>query len=118
MDAEKVCVSLEDIIRARAIQDLSPSESIAFVFSLKTAVRKELKGRLADPGLAADLAEFEARIDQTALFAFDIYCRCREKVSELRINEVKRSVAAVMKRIGVETEHEPDGGESMRGGSQ
>jgi hypothetical protein len=119
LDAEEICRHLEEIIKSRAIQDFSPSEAVAFIFSLKTAIRKELGDSLIEPCLAGEMIEFEARVDQVALFAFDIYCRCREKVSELRINEVKRSVAAVMKRIGVETEPiEPNGGEPMRGGSQ
>lgn len=122
-DAEKICGHLENIIKARAIQDLSPSESVAFVFSLKSAIRKELGDRLTDSRLAGELTEVEAQIDQVALFAFDIYCRCRETVAELRINEVKRGVAAVMKRIGVDADTDaaavkPIGGESMRGGGQ
>jgi hypothetical protein len=119
LDAEKICGHLESIVKARAIQDFTPSESIAFIFSLKSSIRKELGGSLADPGVAGEMTEIEAQIDQVALFAFDIYCRCREKVSELRINEVKRNVAAIMKRIGVESEPMTSNeGESVGGGSQ
>lgn len=116
LDAEELCGHLEKIIKTRAIQDFSPSEALAFIFSLKSAIRRELQTSLDEPPIAGAIVEFDARIDQVALFAFDIYCSCRDRVSELRINEVKRNVAAVMKRIGVESEPvKPNGGESMRG---
>ena len=56
-------------------------------------------------------------VDQIALFAFDIYTRCREKVAELRINEIKRGVSAVMARLGVDADP-PGSTDSRRGGSQ
>lgn len=124
MDAEEICGHLDAIIKVRAIQDLSPSQAVSFVFALKRAIREELGGEVARPDMAAELAGIDAQIDQIALFAFDIYTRCREKVSELRINEVKRSVAAVMEKLGVDadpsgqTPEVPGGGETMRGDGQ
>jgi hypothetical protein len=111
MSAEQVCACLDDIIKARAIQDLSPSQAVSFVFDLKRAIRKEIGGEIADPRTAAELAQIDAQIDQIALFAFDVYTRCREKVAELRINEVKRNVAGVMERLGVKMDPPADGDE-------
>jgi hypothetical protein len=111
MSAEQVCAHLDDIIKARAIQDLSPSQAVSFVFGLKWAIRREIGGEVAEPGMAAELAQIDAQIDQIALFAFDIYTRCREKVAELRINEVKRSVAGVMERLGVKPPEDEGAGE-------
>jgi hypothetical protein len=52
--------------------------------------------------------EFEAKIDRVALAAFDIFSQCREQVLELRINEVKRSVAWAVDRLNRrEVEPEP-----------
>lgn len=99
MEAEKVCRHLDDVLKIRAIQEFTPSRAVSFVFLLKKAVRAELGKAAGDPRLAAELAGFEEGIDQVALFAFDIYVRNREKVYELRINEVKRSVSAIMKRM-------------------
>ena len=84
---------LDEIIKIRAVQDFSPSQALSFVFLLKKAVRVELSGRTDNPQLSADLAEFESRIDQLALLAFEIYVNCREQVHNLRVQEVKRSVS-------------------------
>jgi len=99
MDPEKICRDLTDIIKIRAVQDFSPSEAVSFVFLLKKAVRGELGEEAGAPGLSAELAEFDAEVDQIALFAFDIFVRCREQVYALRVNEANRSVAGVMKRL-------------------
>ena len=104
IEAEKVCRHLDEIIKIRAIQEFSPSQAVSFVFLLRKAIRTDLD-ESARTLYSAELAEIDADIDQIALFAFDIYSRCREQVSDLRINEVKRSVAAVIQRF---TETEPD----------
>jgi hypothetical protein len=99
--------NLNEIIKIRAVQDFSPSQALSFVFLLKNAVRVEMGGKLDNPELLADLAEFESRIDQVALFAFDIYTNCREQVYNLRVDEVKRSVSAIMMRFN-RNEIKPD----------
>ena len=91
--------NLNEIIKIRAVQDFSPSQALSFVFLLKNAVRVELGGKINNPELLADLAEFESRIDQVALLAFEIYANCREQVYKLRVDEVKRSVSAIMTRF-------------------
>jgi hypothetical protein len=101
MDAEKVCGCLEEIIKIRSIQDFTPAQAVSFVFSLKPVVREELKGDL-DADLSAELVQFEARIDQLALFAFDVYVKCRERLYEIRVSEVKRSVSGLMRRLNRE----------------
>jgi hypothetical protein len=93
---EQICRHLDEMIRVRAIQDFTASEAVSFIFLLKRAVRQELAGEA--PGLGAELAKFDAEVDQVALFAFDIYTRCRGQVYELRINEVKRNVSAILER--------------------
>jgi hypothetical protein len=83
--------SLEEIIKIRAIQDFSPSEAVSFVFDLKGIVRDELGGELQASEVAADLPKLEFQIDRAALVAFDIFMKCREKLYELRLNEIKRT---------------------------
>lgn len=99
IEADRVCRHLDDVIRIRAIQDFAPSQAVSFVFLLKRAIREELGDDIREPRLAAELSGIDGEIDQVALFAFDIYTRCREQVCELRVNEVKRSVSAVMDRF-------------------
>jgi hypothetical protein len=103
MDAEKICSALEEIVKIRSIQDFTPAQALSFIFSLKQVIREELGGRL-DAARLAELAQFEAKIDQLALFAFDVYTKCRERLYEIRVSEVKRSVSGLMRRLNREEE--------------
>jgi len=79
---------LENIIKIRAVQDFTPSQSVSFVYLLKKIVRQELaRDKKSEMGQES-LAELDGRIDQVALMAFDFYMDCRERLHQIRINEV------------------------------
>ncbi|MBI5116467.1 RsbRD N-terminal domain-containing protein [Candidatus Poribacteria bacterium] len=101
---DKVSPFLDTIIRIRAIQDFSPSQGVAFVFSLKKAIREELKDEMRDEEVARELLALESRIDELALLSFDIYMKCREKVYELRANEVKNRTFKLLERANLISE--------------
>ncbi len=88
-DAADLCLHLEEIVKIRAIQEFTPSEAVSFVFLLKDTVRELFADELSVPGLRSELVAFEDRIDQLALFAFDIFVKWREKVYSLRVREIK-----------------------------
>jgi len=90
--------ALEAILRIRSVQDLAPSRAVGFVYRLRDAIRDELAAELASGALAAELAEIDARIERLAWLSFDIYVRLREQVSRLRQEELKRSVASLLRR--------------------
>jgi len=100
-DADEISACLEETIKIRAIQEFQPSQALAFVFSLKEAIRAELGREGNDPALGPGLADLDKRIDQAALGAFDLYMRHRSRVYELRINEVKRNIAVIAERAGL-----------------
>ena len=89
MDSEKLSASLDSIIRIRSVQDYPPSEAVSFVFLLKKAIREELGDDISDSQAYTDLLRFETRIDKLALLALDIFTRCREKIHEIRLKEVR-----------------------------
>ncbi len=91
IDPSRLSPHLEEIIKVRAIQDFSPSQAVSFIFQLKDAVREELGSELQETEAAADLMKLDSQIDQTALVAFDIFMKCREKLYELRLAEIKRT---------------------------
>lgn len=80
---------LDDIMKIKAVQEFTASQSIAFVFLLKQAIREELKHEILEHLLHEELLEFESKIDKIALLAFDIYMKCREKLYQLRVNELQ-----------------------------
>ena len=89
MNSVKLADSLDNIIKIRSVQDFSPSQAIAFVFLLKQAIREELEDEIQEQRILDELLAFESHIDKLALLAFDIYVRCREKIHEIRLNEVR-----------------------------
>ena len=104
MDREELQSHLDEIIRIRAVQQLTPAEALAFVFSLRSIVRDVVPEAEADPRHRGDLAEMDRKIDEVALSAFEIYAARREEVSELRIKEVKRQVSWVMGKMNQQDE--------------
>ena len=81
---------LDSIVRLRAIQDFAPSEAVSFIFMLKRIVRTTLGPELQKLNIAtADLEAFESAVDDLALYAFDLYMKCREKIYELKANEAR-----------------------------
>ncbi len=83
METDQIAPALDAIIRIRAVQDLSASQAVQFVFLLKPILRE-----LAPEHDQVLLGE---RIDQLALMAFDNYTRCREQLAEIRLSESRRS---------------------------
>ena len=90
-DRAELAIHLDTAIRLRAIQEFSPSEAVAFVFNLKGAVRRQLAKEIRKGGVSAEeLVEFEGRIDEAGLVAFDAYMGCREQLMRLRLDEVRK----------------------------
>jgi len=102
METDRVLAALDEIIRIRAIQDFSPSQALAFIFLLKNVIREELAKELRAGDLAAELLELESRIDGLALLGFDVYTKRREKLHEIRVNEIKKRVSGLMRRTGLD----------------
>jgi hypothetical protein len=107
MIPDTVSAFLDTIIRIRAIQDFQPSEALSFVFQLKKVVRQELGGEiLKSRELADELAAFESTIDDLALFSFDLYMKCREKIYELKANEARNMTFRLLQKARLIDEHQ------------
>ncbi len=85
MDPACIAPALNAIIRLRAVQDLTASQAVGFVFLLKPIVREF--------GPEHDTLRIEERIDRLALMAFDKYMQCREQLANIRLSESRRKVA-------------------------
>jgi hypothetical protein len=97
-DAHAARRGLEEILKIRAVQEMAPSEAVQFVFRLKAVVRSGLGPILQEEAARRELAELEASIDDTALAAFDLYVENRTRLTELRIEELKRNIPWVVGR--------------------
>ena len=97
-DGETLSHCLAEIVRIRSVQDMRPSTALSFLFLLKNVISRVLKNDLRKPSVARELEWVEKRIDSMALFTFDLYSRCRERVYEVRVNDIKRNVSSLLKR--------------------
>ncbi len=93
---EKISSCLDSIIRIRAVQDFKPSQAVAFVLQLKQIIKEELGNDHSD-----EMRILDNRIDEVTLLAFDIYSACRQKISEIRVNEVKSQVGKLLERANL-----------------
>jgi len=98
-DQEKIIEPLERIIKIRTVQEFSPAQATAFIFPLKNVIRGVLGEHIRENHLEDQLYALDCRIDRLALYAFDIYMQCREKLFEIRINQVKAGGFKLMERL-------------------
>lgn len=99
---------LDPIIRIRAVQNFTPSQATAFIFSLKTILRNTFKKELQDIQLFRELLAFESKIDALCLLAFNVYMECREKVYQIGANETRNRIFSAFKRAGLVTDTATD----------
>ncbi|WFS62980.1 RsbRD N-terminal domain-containing protein [Pseudodesulfovibrio thermohalotolerans] len=100
-DAGRIAVSLDRLIRIRAVQDFTPSQAISFVYLLKKLLRDEFFRPMKKNGTLDELLKFEAKVDNLAMMSFDIYCKSREEVFRFRVEEVKRTQSSLLRKAGL-----------------
>ena len=100
-EADQLSSPLEKILQIRSVQDFSPSQAVVIVSLLKKAIQEEMKGnKIEMNGMIEEWFDLESRIDQLSLMAFDIYAKYRERIYEIRINEIKRERDRAFQIIG------------------
>lgn len=92
---------LDPIIRIRAIQDFTPAKAISWIFELKDIIRDTLALRTSDGQRLEELSRLDRQIDQFSLLAFDIYMQCREKIYDLKANEMRARTYSAFSRAGL-----------------
>jgi len=111
MNREELLHALDGIIRIRAVQDFTPSEAVAFVFQLKAVIRDVLDAQLQGSERWDQLADLESRVDRVALLAFEKYTECREKLHEIRSQQIESGRTKLRERASVKSavpEHEEE----------
>jgi hypothetical protein len=102
MDTPTIDKAFADIVAVRAVQGLTVVQALGFVFRLRDIVRAELPD--------ADFVKLDERIDQFSLAAFAQFLACRERLSELRLNERLRAFGGPpLRRRDSKLPHRADG---------
>ena len=92
---------LDQIMKVRAVQDITPSGAVGFLFELKGVIRQQLKKDLAKIDESVDWQALDAKIDAMSMAGFDVYVDCREKINQIRVNEVRNLSYKAMKRANL-----------------
>ncbi|MFC1769525.1 RsbRD N-terminal domain-containing protein [Nitrospirota bacterium] len=105
---EAVAAALYPAIQVRAVQDYKPSEALFPVFILKEVVARELQGKGDDtPREAMD--EMHVIMDEISQIAFDIYMECRQKLFEVKEDELKRNLYMLLRKNDLVADNESSG---------
>lgn len=97
-DPEALRKALDPIIRIRAIQDFKPSKAVGFVFDLKILLRD------IRPEIKIDAHQWQLldrRIEEMALAAFDLFMECREKIYDLKADDIRERTYKAFARAGL-----------------
>ncbi len=105
VDPQKVQDALIELIQLRAIQKMSPSQAVGPLVQLKKIIKSEVfdfcyKENKDLKGYAKLFDEYfimEARIDSLFLMALDLYAVQKEKVFNLRVEEIHRNQSQVVR---------------------
>ena len=95
-----IAPALHNLIRIKAVQGFTPSDAVSIVLMLKHAVRDEL-ARSPHEFQGAEgtiLNELDPMIDELLCSCFDLYVECRQKLSEIKEEELKRNLYMLLKK--------------------
>jgi len=98
---------IDDIIRIRAVQEFKPSQAAGFFFNLKKIIRERLSREISKNNLYDELFEFEMSVDGACNVAFDIFMECREKIYELKANELRNWTYRIIENSGMVRKIQP-----------
>ncbi len=81
---EEILPSLENLVKIRAVQDISASKAVDFLFPLKKILREECGDKMMEEFLSLSFY-----IDNLVLRVFDIYAQCRERLYDIKFKELR-----------------------------
>ena len=88
-DPAEFTAPLEQIISIRSVQEFTPAQAVAPLNGIKHIVREVFEADKERKQLVSGLYDFEFSVDLAVLAAFDIYMKYRERLYQVRINEIR-----------------------------
>ncbi len=88
-DSKELVPALEQIISIRSVQEFTPSQAVSPLNAVKHITREVLGADKERKHLVAELYDFEFAVDLAMLAAFDIFMQYRERLYQVRIQEIK-----------------------------
>lgn len=107
--------ALDPILRIRAVQDFTAARAVSFVFDLKKIIHTTFP---VTQDNYKEMQTLEQRIDSMGLIAFDVFMWCREKIYEIKSNELKERTFKAFAKAGLIKESSEDGPAESDGDSK
>ena len=100
IDTDRTAPILAEIVKLKAVQDFTPGQALQFVFELKDVLYDLKNEKIKGEAMPYDqVRTFELEIDKLARLAFDIYVSCKEKLYEIRVNEIRNQTHMLIRRV-------------------
>ncbi|MCP4105855.1 MAG: hypothetical protein GY749_10010 [Desulfobacteraceae bacterium] len=93
---EQINKLMTDVSKKMTVQNVTPSETAVFVFSLKDAIFPVLQDEFSDKTLAEDIMAVNQLIDTIGLNTFEVYLESREEIiadQQKAFREAHRSIS-------------------------
>ncbi len=103
-DEKELKQLLDGIVRVRAVQDFEPSSALSFIFELKEIIKEAFMSKGSIDGELKATEDIYRKVDRIALFAFDVYMGCREKIFKLMADEAANRVSGLLRKKGLLSE--------------
>jgi hypothetical protein len=88
-DPQELVAPLEQFIRIRSVQDFTASQAVSPLHAIKHITRGVLEKDKDRKYLVNELYDFEFAVDMAVLAAFDLYMINRERLANVRIEEIR-----------------------------
>ena len=80
---------LSRLMHLRSVQEFTPSQAVAPLNAVKHITRDVLSADKETKLFIGELYDFEFSVDLAVLAAFDLYVECREKIYQIRVDEIR-----------------------------
>ena len=97
--ASEIAGAMYPLIRIKAVQSFTPAEAVSCVLSLKRTVRDVLDGVGPDDSDQIRTV-LDSVFDEMLFLCFNQYSDCRDKLHEIKEDELKRNLYMLLKRSG------------------
>lgn len=91
--------AMQEIVKIRSIQDYSASFAMNFMFILKDVIKEEYESYSKNKGDWKEYAEAIAMADEALKTALDMLLIQRERIYEIKANEVKKRTSKMIERL-------------------
>lgn len=88
-DPQEFVAPLKQFVRIRSIQDFTASQAVSPLHAIKHITRDILAKDKERKHLVNELYDFEFAVDMAVLAAFDLYMEDRERLYNVRIEEIR-----------------------------